>query len=147
MSNENESARDSKSSKGTSRTSQLANNRNKVNVSKNEHQTHFEEKYTKIGDDANLDNVSFSSDDTVELISDANNYLYEDENLVENEKLLLTEPKYHKNLKCVTRVNLHRSTTNVSSLNNVNTNTENLNDSNKNQTGSYFFLSIFKCCF
>ena len=41
-----------------------------------------------------LDRLSFSSDDTVTLINEANNYYLEDENEVENRRMLLTEKKY-----------------------------------------------------
>ncbi len=41
-----------------------------------------------------LDRLSFSSDDTVNLINEANNYYLEDDNDVENRRMLLTEKKY-----------------------------------------------------
>jgi hypothetical protein len=41
-----------------------------------------------------LDRLSFSSDDTVNLVKEANNYYLEDENEVENRRMLLTEKKY-----------------------------------------------------
>jgi len=50
-------------------------------------------------DDLNNDNLSFCSDDTAELLSDANEYFIEDEIMVESERLILTEPKFHKTLK------------------------------------------------
>lgn len=46
-------------------------------------------------DDLNLDNLSFSSDDTVDLISEARNYYLEDDDEVENRRLFLSESRYH----------------------------------------------------
>lgn len=46
-------------------------------------------------DNENLDNLSFSSDDTIDLISEARNYCLEDDDLTENRKVFLTETKYH----------------------------------------------------
>jgi hypothetical protein len=45
--------------------------------------------------DDDLDNVSYSSDDTVDLISQARDYYLEDEDAIENMKVLLTETRYH----------------------------------------------------
>lgn len=141
MSKENESSQGSRFSKGTLKASQLKNSTNKVNnTNNNEYKVTIDDKNT-CEDDDNSDNLSFCSDDTAELITDANNYLVEDEDLIENEKLLLTEPKYHKNLRCVTQVNLSR--TSISMPNNP-VNNSDLNEAKKNQTGSLklFLLSI-----
>ena len=60
-------------------------------------------------DDLNIDNLSFCSDNTAELLADANEYLFEDEVMAENERLLLSEPKFHKTLRPPTfRINLKR---------------------------------------
>ena len=45
--------------------------------------------------DDDLDNISYSSDDTIDLISQARDYYLEDEDAVENIKVLLTETRYH----------------------------------------------------
>ena len=73
----------------------------------NERKSVLEEKHQN--EDINMDNLSFCSDDTIELISESNDYFYEDENIVENEKILLTEPKYHKSFRVLhTRINFSR---------------------------------------
>lgn len=103
MSKENEN--NSQRSKSSKRTSKDSNQSKAV-----------DRKSSVIGDkqpkqhneDQNLDNASFCSDDTIELLSDANSFLFEDEDIAENEKILLSEPRYHKSLRVVSRINLSR---------------------------------------
>lgn len=60
-------------------------------------------------DDLNIDNLSFCSDNTAEFLADVNEYLFEDEVMAENERLILSEPKFHKTLRPPTfRINLKR---------------------------------------
>ena len=46
----------------------------------------------------NLDNISFSSDDTIDLVSQARNYYLENDDEVENKRIFLTEARYHSSL-------------------------------------------------
>jgi len=51
---------------------------------------------SSLEDDQNLDKISFCSENTVEFIRDAQDYLLEDDNRVINQKLYLSEPKFHR---------------------------------------------------
>ncbi len=137
MSKENTNSILSKStSKDTSKTHHKTNNNN-------ERKSVLEEKHQK--EDINIDNLSFCSDDTVELISESNDYVYEDENIVENEKILLTEPKYHKTFKVLhTRINFSRISINETNAINVITEKNIANDPEnlKKEKGSYIKIAI-----
>lgn len=103
MSKENEN--NSQRSKSSKRTSKDSNQSKAVDRKSSV----IGDKQTKQhNEDQNLDNASFCSDDTIELLSDANSFLFEDEDIAENEKILLSEPRYHKSLRVVSRINLSR---------------------------------------
>ena len=133
MSKENENSVASKSSsKDTSKANQNSNSNHKT--SNNDRKSVLEEKHQN--EDVNMDNLSFCSDDTVEMVAESNDYFFEDENIVENERLLLTEPKYHKTFRVLhTRINLSRPNNDA----NVNTLGADKNDAEKSkkEAGSY----------
>ena len=51
--------------------------------------------------DVPQDNLSFCSEDTNEFVRDANDYFLEDDNRVTNEKLYMSETKYHRSFQIV----------------------------------------------
>jgi hypothetical protein len=127
-------------SKDIAKTNQKANINTTTtnnNNNGNERKSVLEEKNQN--EDINMDNLSFCSDDTVELIAESNDYFFEDENMVENERILLTEPKYHKTFRVLhTRINLSRISTNEANTITTGTEKNNLNDpeNSKNDKGS-----------
>lgn len=50
-------------------------------------------------DDDNMDNVSYNSDETNDLVNEANSYYMQDDELVENMKIFFAQPRYHINLE------------------------------------------------
>ena len=53
-----------------------------------------------------LDNISFCSEDTVEFLRDANDYVLDDDSRRLNQKLFLSEPKFHRSFQIVTTARL-----------------------------------------
>lgn len=53
-----------------------------------------------------LDNISFCSEDTVEFLRDANEYVLDDDNRRKNQKLFLSEPKFHRSFQIVATARL-----------------------------------------
>jgi hypothetical protein len=99
-----------------------------------------------------LDNLSFSSDDTVDLINEAKNYYLENEDEVENRRILESETKYRsvKPFNSLTSANMSR--TNTTSLSRMTNRSELSSDTEadeddesrrKTTTGLLILLAFF----